>query len=77
MALLIAEGVSEASQAAGGIKKAALSGGVMVNDYLAALISDRLTERGFEVYTHHMIPPGDNGLALGQAAAALALIRQR
>ncbi|MDD6347301.1 MAG: carbamoyltransferase HypF [Lachnospiraceae bacterium] len=77
MALLIAEGVSEASQAAGGIKKAALSGGVMVNDYLAALISDRLTERGFDVYTHHMIPPGDNGLALGQAAAALALIRQR
>ncbi len=48
--------------------KVALSGGVFQNRLLLELTDDGLTEKGFEVLQHQLIPPNDGGIALGQAA---------
>lgn len=49
-----------------------LSGGVMQNDFLLGLLHAGLQARGFKVHSHALVPPNDGGLALGQAAVALA-----
>ncbi|MCD8133275.1 MAG: carbamoyltransferase HypF [Clostridiales bacterium] len=60
-----------------GVKACALSGGVFQNQLLLELCEAGLKEAGFTVYRHHMIPPNDGGLALGQAAAGMAYLNQR
>jgi hydrogenase maturation protein HypF len=45
----------------------ALSGGVFQNMLLRRLLVPALRAEGFEVYTNRSIPPGDGGLAVGQA----------
>lgn len=51
-----------------GRNKTALSGGVFQNRLLLHLTEERLGQEGFEVLRHHMIPPNDGGIAIGQAA---------
>jgi len=55
-----------------GINGVVLSGGVFQNDLLLGLVQGRLRERGFGVYAHTEVPPNDGGIALGQAAVAVA-----
>ena len=54
-----------------GIDTAALTGGCYQNRLLLTLTEDGLRDRGFRVLIHHLVPPNDGGIALGQAAAAM------
>lgn len=56
---------------ASGIRTAALTGGCFQNRLLLSLVQDSLTERGMEVLIHHLVPPNDGGIALGQALAGM------
>jgi len=53
-----------------GLEQVALSGGVFQNRLLTEMVYTRLSEAGFVVYTHRLVPPNDGGIALGQAAIA-------
>jgi hydrogenase maturation protein HypF len=55
-----------------GIWKAALSGGVFQNTLLLETMAPALEARGFDVYTHRLVPANDGGIALGQAVSAAA-----
>ncbi len=57
-----------------GLNQAALSGGVFQNVTLLGKTLTLLRRAGFEVFTHHLVPPNDGGIALGQAVAASAVI---
>ncbi len=67
----VAGTVAEVARERSGISAAVLTGGVFQNQLLLGKSIRELERRGFEVYTHSMIPPNDGGLSLGQAAVAL------
>ena len=52
------------------LKNVALSGGVFQNRLLLQLAIESLTEKGFDVLTHKLVPSNDGGISLGQAAVA-------
>ncbi len=52
------------------LNRVVLSGGVFQNIFLLSLVTKGLKESGFEVYTHHLVPTNDGGIALGQAVIA-------
>lgn len=54
-----------------GLSVAALSGGVFQNTLLLGMTQTLLERDGFTVLRHHMVPPNDGGIALGQALAAM------
>ncbi|HSV92675.1 MAG TPA: carbamoyltransferase HypF, partial [Desulfobacterales bacterium] len=60
-----------------GLQRAALSGGVFQNDRLLTGLTAELERRGFEVYTHRLVPTNDGGIALGQAVIAAEKLRLR
>lgn len=50
-----------------GLGAVVLSGGTWQNPYLLIRTREELTRRGFEVFSHRLVPPGDGGISLGQA----------
>ena len=58
-----------------GLTTVALSGGVFQNRLLLELVTTRLEEQGFQVYTNRLVPPNDGGISLGQAAIAAARLQ--
>lgn len=60
-----------------GLAAVALSGGVFQNKLLTRLTRDKLEEQGFTVLLHHLVPPNDGGLSLGQAVIASVRLEAR
>ena len=75
LAGLIVEACARTS-ARTGLCCAALSGGCYQNRLLLTLTEEGLRGKGMEVLIHHLVPPNDGGIALGQAAAVM-MRRQR
>lgn len=50
-----------------GLSRILLSGGCFLNQLLLSRAREALQKRGFSVYTNEKVPPGDGGIALGQA----------
>ena len=74
----LADAIIEGCERAGaqtGIRTAALSGGVFQNLLLLERVEEGLKEKGFKVLRHHLIPPNDGGICLGQAVVAMAKIQ--
>ncbi len=53
-----------------GLDRVVLSGGVFQNRLLSEQLVTQLTADGFQLFCHRLVPPGDGGLALGQAIIA-------
>jgi hydrogenase maturation protein HypF len=60
-----------------GLLNVVLSGGTFMNSLLTTQANDRLTQEGFCVYRHRLVPPNDGGLCLGQLAIAASLTASR
>jgi len=51
-----------------------LSGGVFHNQIILLQLIKRLQSNDFLVFQHQLVPPGDGGIALGQAIIASEVI---
>ena len=66
-----------AARAATGAGQVVLSGGVMHNRRLTMLLRSHLEMKGFQVFQHRRVSPGDGGLSYGQVAVGAAVIARR
>ena len=57
-----------------GIASVALAGGVVQNRLLAGLLTEGLAKRGFALFLNRLLPPGDGGIAYGQACWGARLL---
>ncbi len=71
----IAQALIEGSRQSS-VRTCALSGGVYQNTLLLRRTKELLEKQGLIVLTHHLVPPNDGGICLGQAVAAMARIRR-
>jgi hydrogenase maturation protein HypF len=55
-----------------GLNRAVLSGGVFQNAILLTGLTGALENKGFEVFSHSLVPTNDGGISLGQAVIAAA-----
>ena len=62
--------VCQAIRRSSGAVTVALSGGVWQNQFLLRHILQPLKDAGFQVLIHHLLPPNDGCIALGQALIA-------
>ena len=76
LAELVAAACREARDRTG-IKAVALSGGVFQNTLLLERTVSRLKKEGFLVLQHHLIPPNDGGIGLGQAVYAMQYLQDQ
>jgi hydrogenase maturation protein HypF len=53
-----------------GLDTVALSGGVFQNVRFSDIVEDALVAQGLTVLVHHIVPPNDGGISVGQAAIA-------
>jgi len=66
---------AQRARAETGLARIALAGGCFANDRLVRSLVPALESDGFTVYVHRDVPPGDGGIALGQAYVAAARLR--
>ena len=71
LAAALASWVCQASERSG-VRSVAFGGGCFMNRTLAANLRRQLQAAGLTVFEARQAPPGDGGLALGQAAVAMA-----
>ncbi len=76
LAQLLSEAAAKISVQSG-ISTAALSGGSFQNTLLLGMTEDILKSQGIRVLRHHLIPPNDGGIALGQAVVAMAAMNRK
>lgn len=65
-----AAGLCRELRSATALERVVLSGGVFQNRLFSEQLVTLLAADGFQVFCHRLVPPGDGGLALGQAIIA-------
>jgi hydrogenase maturation protein HypF len=76
LARIIGEATGQLAQEKG-IGSVALSGGCLLNRILLRKLTENLAYQGLAPYIHRVTPPGDGGLALGQAAVGVQQLLQK
>jgi hydrogenase maturation protein HypF len=69
----LAEGLAETALITAnnhGLKMIGFTGGVAYNEMITKVIRDRVENAGLKFLRHQLVPPGDGGISLGQAAVA-------
>ncbi len=74
-AACMVEEVCLALRADAGLERVVFSGGVFQNMRLLSSCKKKLRDKGFEVFIHRRAPANDGGISLGQAAIAMARLR--